>query len=416
MLGQNTQGGSATALRIAIYLATFLVLTVCAAPRVLRAAAINRWSLYYASEVVEPESTQDVLAPPACHARAVFWQALAALRAGDDHRAGELLAPLASAGNRYALQLMAQTLELLGDFPGSVQAWTQAKDAPSLWKAAERAIEGSALDNAFLALSAARQLEPENGTTRLADFLRHQRRDYATAELVLEQALASFPSSHYRLEWLHDLADVLRAQQQWVQAATTYQRILTINRNDVEAHVDLGFVDYEQGDVEAALAEFHKAIALNPGRGSGYLAIAQVLAREKRYADANPWFELALERDPSPSWYLTYADAARKAGDLPRALDVYAKAIVRFPAYAPAYFEMAWVYRLENQPEQAIQSIEQALRLMAAPDGAYYVRAGQIYEFAGNPTTAIAAYRQALALDPNSKAAQEALARLSGAP
>lgn len=410
------QGAWATAFRITVYSATLVALTVFAIPRFFRAGAINRWSLYYASQVIESKSAQDSQAPPAQHPRAVLWQAVTALKAGDGFKARQLLGPLVTGGNRYALQLMACTLELLGDFPGSVEAWTLAKDAPSLWKAADRASARSAPNDALLALRAAWELDPENGTKPLADFLGSKQRDYAAGESLLEQALASIPSSYYRLDWLHDLAELLTAQHKWVQAAEAYRQVLAINGNNIEAHIGLGFVDYEQTGAEAAFAEFRKATAIDPRRGDGYLAIAQILVRENRYAQAIPWFDLALERNPRSRWYLVYAGAARKAGELSRALDIYGQAVARFPSYAPAHFEMAWACRLNNQPEQAVLSIERALELMDIPDPAYYVRAGRIYEFAGNPAKAIPAYRQALALDPASEPARQALARLLSAP
>jgi len=87
--------------------------------------------------------------------------------------------------------------------------------------------------------------------------------------------------------------------------------------------------------------------------------------------------------------------------------------IKRFPDYALAYSELAWTYRLNKQPAEAIEAMEQALALMEPPDADYYVQAGAIYEWAGEPARALAAYRGALAINPEHKGAAQCVAHLA---
>jgi len=86
--------------------------------------------------------------------------------------------------------------------------------------------------------------------------------------------------------------------------------------------------------------------------------------------------------------------------------------LTRFPDFAPAYYEIAYIYQLNEQPAQAMTAIERALALMAPPNASYYTRAGSIYEWAGDETQALHVYRQALLIDPQNAAARKGVDRL----
>ena len=60
-----------------------------------------------------------------------------------------------------------------------------------------------------------------------------------------------------------------------------------------------------------------------------------------------------------------------------------------------------------------MQAIEQALDLMETPNLWYYVQAGVLYEWVGDQTSALQAYRQALTIDPKNPAAAQGVARLT---
>ena len=395
-------------------LAILLGLVLFAIPSARQAATINLWSLRYASEMHDPLRSQDAIpSPPDSHPRATLWLATWAIDNDDGQKALALLEPLAAEGDQYALYFMGRALERLGDFSGAVQAWKQAGEPGVLWNVAEAANQEGRFEDALEAYRAAWELEPGEGALRLANFVRHHKEYLPVAEAVLRQTLAAHAVSRYRPNWLHCLADVLEKQNRWPEVAQIYQQAIVENPGDWEAHIGLGwsllYCDYGS---EAALAEFRRAIEIASGRGDGYLAMGQVLAREKRYPEADVWFRMALERDPeNSSWYLIRANSARDAGELALALEVYRETIARFPNYGAAYYEMAWAYYLDGQTEQAIAAIERALEFRQGIDD--YGRIGRIYESAGETEKALSAYQQVLASRPNDRTALEALERLT---
>lgn len=378
---------------------------------------INAWSLQYAQRAFSPPAEQSAALPdpPAGHARAVFWLASAALYLrGNPALAETLIAAQAAQGDPLAMRLMADALAAQGDFAGAVVILQQAGEVKALLQIASQAQLAGHLEDALMVYQAAWRLDPENGTLPLMYFLLDSKQDYKTAENVLRQALVAFPNSRTWPAWSNCLGDALRTQKRWDEAITAYESTLVHSPEDWAAHIGLGWTRYERGDgLQAAISEFQEAINAPESQGNGQYAIAQALTREKRYEEADAWFTQALALNPYRWWFLQRGNAARQAGNLALALAVYQEAVALFPDFAPPYYEMAYAYQLNEQPAQAMTAIEQALALVTPPNAGYYVRAGGIYEWAGDKNQALHDYRQALLVDPHNAAALEGVERLN---
>jgi tetratricopeptide (TPR) repeat protein len=377
---------------------------------------INAWSLQFVRHAFGPLAAESAVLPdpPAGHARAKFWQAKDALQSGNPVLAETLIASQAAQGDPLSMRLMSDALAAQGDFAGALAIWQKAGDAASVLRVASQAGQAGRLEDALMAYQAAWRLDKESGTLPLVNFLLGSKQDYATAENVLRQSLVSFPNSRYLPIWFRSLGDALRAQKRWDEAAAAYESTIAQTQDDWAAHVGLGWVKYERGDgLQAAMSEFQKAINIPESKGNGQYAIAQALAREKRFEQADAWFIQALAVNPKVRWwYVVRGNTARQSGNLALAFAVYQEALARFPDYAPVYFEIAYSYQLNKQSAQAIAAIEQALVLMAPPNAYYYTRAGNIYEWAGDKNQALQAYRQALLIDPQNADALKGVERL----
>jgi len=212
------------------------------------------------------------------------------------------------------------------------------------------------------------------------------------------------------------LIEYLREQKRFDEAVEVCQIALVKNKNDWRLYLGLGWVYYERGDgMESAIAEFQKAFAIDETRGDGYFAVAQVLTLEQRYFEADHWYRLAIERNTEyRRRYIARGNNMRSAGNFDFALSIYREAARRFPDFSVVYHQMSWAYRLNEQPKEALDSIEKALALMDPPNERYYTRAGQIYEWQGETDRALDAYLSALAINPDYKSAQRGASRLSG--
>ncbi len=83
-------------------------------------------------------------------------------------------------------------------------------------------------------------------------------------------------------------------EEDYDQAIALYQRSIAIHPT-AEAHTFLGWTLHFQGKLEAAIEECKKAIEVDPDFGNPYNDIGAYLIELKRYDDAIPWLDRALE-------------------------------------------------------------------------------------------------------------------------
>jgi tetratricopeptide (TPR) repeat protein len=238
----------------------------------------------------------------------------------------------------------------------------------------------------------------------------------ALAEL-LEKSLDQFLGYPDRQIWWNQLGEIYRRQKDWDSAISVYEEAVTEFPDDPTLHLNLGLSYYDGGvGFEEVQSELERSIELNPENGSGYFTLARLLTLQKRYTEADIWYKLALEKNPSANrWQLARANSAREQGDFDLALQEYLAIIERSETFAPAYYELAYLYLLLEKSEDAISAIEQAIQFMGSPETEYFMRAGAIYESAGLVEKAVEAYQSALALSPQSKlAAQRIDSLISG--
>lgn len=97
--------------------------------------------------------------------------------------------------------------------------------------------------------------------------------------------------------------------------------------------------------------------------------------------------------------------------DYPEALDILDRVVTLDPDYAEGWNKRATVYFLTEDYGQAVADIEHVLVLEPRHFGAL-VGLGSIFRALGEDTRAIAAYQQALAIDPYLDNARKALLQL----
>lgn len=268
-------------------------------------------------------------------------------------------------------------------------------------------------EQALASLQTAWDLDPAISSTALANILTEQE-DYQGAEVILDQALIAHPDSPDRLDWFRNLGMVTRASEKWEKAVSVYQRAIQEFPEQPDLYIELGLVYFERGDsLDSARSEIEKAIRLNEQSGDGYYALARLLTEAARYDEADEYYQAAIQRAPQNRWYMvSWGDNTRLSGDIPKAIDIYQETIQKFPEFVNAHYQLALAYRLNGEADEAVAAIEKAMEIMNPPVVQIYVRAGEIFRWAGLEDKAITAYRQALILDPDNPTAKRGLALL----
>jgi tetratricopeptide (TPR) repeat protein len=173
-----------------------------------------------------------------------------------------------------------------------------------------------------------------------------------------------------------------------------------MNRQYADAYINRGNVYAKKHDYDRAIADYTKAIEVNP-----------------QYADA----------------YFNRGNVYAKKHDYDRAIADFTKVIEMKPQYADAYFNRGYVYALKGDPDQAFAYRRRRDRVHAGDyDRAIAdftrvieiepkrtdarVHRGFAYEALGREEDAIADFRGALALDPKDEFASRGLKRLGASP
>jgi type IV pilus biogenesis/stability protein PilW len=216
-------------------------------------------------------------------------------------------------------------------------------------------------------------------------------------------------------------------------------------RESAAFYLDIGVALYQKGRLDQAIAEFNKAIELNPRdaeaynyRGSAYLqkgqvdlAISdydQVLRLKPRDAEvytdrgvaygakgqfdrAIADFNRAIELKPSYAlaWSCRGGMYLHK-GQLDRAIADFSKAVEVDPGYAMGYNNRGTAYMQQKRYDQAIFDFDKALRLDPRQASAYANR-GIVYFEKGQIDRAITDLTKALEIDSGVAPAYEARAK-----
>ncbi len=179
-----------------------------------------------------------------------------------------------------------------------------------------------------------------------------------------------------------------------------------------------GFAFYFLGRLHEAEKELRQLLS-SPDlysavtRGSSYIAVLRY--RQGRYAEGLQWIEPVLKQQPETYNYWIAGTLAARGGDTLRA-QRYAQAISsRFGAgdldslAAETYGERRFYYHVQglialaqNQPAEAVQMFEDALRYTSRGDSPYFrTSLGLALIEAGQPDRAVGELNRALELNPN---------------
>jgi tetratricopeptide (TPR) repeat protein len=375
-------------------------------PMAVDILAVNAWSLDFVGITLSSKMHPAVFdAHPSEHSRAPIWLAQKAITEADLQQAKIWIPILEQKQSDFlTAHVLGQVYWGQGKSDIAVQTWLGIRDYQAIEYAAREAENGGQFANAMLAYQAAIFINPESGTLPLANYLELQNNP-AAAEGLLRKSLQQYANAEQALDWQLLLGEILRDGERWNEALDHYENILNENPNDMQGHIGLGWAIYDSGaGFDMAEIEFQQAISLAPDQGDGSYAIGQALIREERFNEADPWLADAIQREPNERWWqLTRANAARSAGNIVLAFQLYTDLAGRYPDWSGVYYELAWAYKMTKRPEAAIQSMRQAISLAQLPDGWYYYRCGQIYESQGEYSNALEAYIQASVWLPNNQ-------------
>lgn len=186
----------------------------------------------------------------------------------------------------------------------------------------------------------------------------------------------------------------------------------TANQTTAVEHFNEGNQQKLEGKLEAAVASYQRAIALNPKFSWYYQTLGETFVQLKQWSEAAAAYKQAIELKPNSAWpHHGFGEVLVKLERLPEAIDSYRQAIALNPSISEFYDSLGKALFQRGSTLEAIANYQKAIDLDSDSSSAY-CHLGEALEKQGQTEEAVLCYRQALEIDP---AFAEAYQKLGGA-
>jgi eukaryotic-like serine/threonine-protein kinase len=184
-------------------------------------------------------------------------------------------------------------------------------------------------------------------------------------------------------------------------AIAEYHKAIDLDPKHAPAHINLGIALVAKNRLDEGIAEYKKAIDLNPKYAQAHNNLGTALQAKKKLDEAIAEYKKAIDLDPK------YANAHYNLGyvlhqknQLDEAIAKYKKAIELDPKHAKAHNNLGIALRAKDQLEDAIAEFKKAIEL-DPKDGLPHYNLGNALKSKNQLDDAAAEYRKAINLLPN---------------
>ena len=186
------------------------------------------------------------------------------------------------------------------------------------------------------------------------------------------------------------------------KAMEHFNRVLRLQPDSAVAYNSRGLAYVGKGELNKAIADFTKAIELEPDYAAAAYSNRGGAYREKgEFDDAIADFTKAIELEPDcADTFSNRGGAYRNKGEFDEAIADFTKAIDLEPDFTLAYYGLGLAYDDKGEIEKAIGNFDKAIELDPDYAEAYSDRGGA-YARKGDFDIAIANYNKAIELNPD---------------
>jgi tetratricopeptide (TPR) repeat protein len=140
-----------------------------------------------------------------------------------------------------------------------------------------------------------------------------------------------------------------------VKAIESYEKVLSLDPDNAEAHNNLGIIYKEQGDIDKAVEHFQRVVTLNPGMDEAHnnLGVIYYLSKDQRNAVME--YRKALDINPHNVTSQINLGLVYKAQGLERqSIDIIEEVLTLEPFNLEAHYNLGILYEGLGHMEKAI--------------------------------------------------------------
>lgn len=200
-------------------------------------------------------------------------------------------------------------------------------------------------------------------------------------------------------------------QQEDLEAALAeFEKAVDLHPGLAEAHEKVGYIQEQRGDFPAAAKAYGQAVKINPYRFDYSVSLAQVYQKMSSFADAVRAYLHACELDPqSYQARLNLGICYRKAGQLDDSVACLNKAIELSPDDPAGHAELGLTYDAQGKYYEAIHEYNESLERNPEQAEVLINLGTTLIRQEGRWANARKALERAIDLDPKSARAYERL-------
>ncbi|MFZ0912261.1 MAG: tetratricopeptide repeat protein, partial [Candidatus Korobacteraceae bacterium] len=243
---------------------------------------------------------------------------------------------------------------------------------------------------------------------------------WGIAEWTRQRHISSPNLAAFSVVALLALAIMTRRQvSYWDDNVKLWSHAVGVTTNNYVAEDHLGGALLADGQLEAAMPHFYRAVAINPDDPDSNLNIGGYEQRQRNFAQAIAQYNkviratqdsVVLNAVVRAKAFDNMGYAYRELGDLPHARESFEAAVAVDPQFAKAWIGLGLVEQKSGNIGLAIQAYSQAMKLQPSDWG--YLLLARALEQSGDNDAALSAIRQAQSMTRNLENAQRGADRL----
>ena len=164
-------------------------------------------------------------------------------------------------------------------------------------------------------------------------------------------------------------------------ALADFNKAIEMEPSYINAYINRGFLLSKLGALPQALADDDKAVNLNPKLAGAYINRGQVYDKMGHFNEALADYNKAISlKDNLAESYNDRANVYFKMGNLPQAIADYNKALTFKTDYADVYYNLAFIYYRQGRFADAVDNYSKTLEINPKDASTYYNRAVAYYQ------------------------------------